>query len=210
MMWVFHSVFLIHFPVLFCMWWRIWTFIDVGAAALLKLLELQSLFSAAFCLPLTLHSNLQGEAALKLLLLERKKGSCEFQHLRATCRRLNALSPQRSAAVWEAFLPAWGCRKSVMWFFFFFSPQTLKRELLFVLYMASVPWKLAMEREVLVSTNGCKKNPKKHCLHAGKVTDVFSQRQAAGSSMTILVCFCVNPNPQLSKYVAQGRLLRVI
>lgn len=157
-MWVFHSVFLIHFPVLFCVWWRIWAFVDVGAAALLKLLELQSPFSAAFCLPLTLHSNLQGEAALKVLLLERKKGNCEFQHFRATCRRLNALLPQRSAPFWEPFLAAWECRKSVMWFFFF---QILKRELLFVLYMASVPWKLAMEREVLVPTNGYKKKKKK-------------------------------------------------
>lgn len=118
-MWVFHSVFLIHFPILFCVWWRIWAFVDVGAAALLKLLELQSPFSAAFCLPLTLHSNLQGEAALKVLLLERKKGNCEFQHFRATCRRLNALLPQRSAPFWEPFLAAWECRKSVMWFFFF-------------------------------------------------------------------------------------------
>lgn len=36
--------------------------------------------------------------------------------------------------------------------FFFF--QTLERELLFVLYVVSVPCRLAMLREVLVSTNG--------------------------------------------------------
>lgn len=64
------------------------------------------MFSGAFCLPVTLHSNLQGEAALKLLFLEGKKGNGEFQHCRATCRRLKALLPQRSAAFWEPFLPA--------------------------------------------------------------------------------------------------------
>lgn len=48
-----------------------------------------------------------------------------------------------------------------------------------------------------------------HCLRAGKGVDIFSRQQATGSSMTILVCFCLNPNPQLSKYVARGRLLWV-
>lgn len=150
-MWVFHSVFLIHFPILFCMWIKNLGFCRCRSCSSSEATGAPVSVFCCFLFACYLAQQFAGRSSTEAATSWREEGKLWVPALQPLWQEAKTLLPERSAAFWEPFLREGVNKGNIMWLFF----QTLKRELLFVLYVASVPWRLAMEREVLASTDGC-------------------------------------------------------